>query len=221
MNDTLLGEIEGDVEGYLEGIIEAVMNKRMPAQRLTPEFKDVAIAVGRQSSRLSARLAREYITGVETRTQSFRVFFPLDSGTVPPSQPLNANVTYSTAIFPDTSYDLVTGMFVVMDTPDPGATPGTIFNPYIGISNNQTIIKDLAPRTLYMVDAQGTTPVNDRFTRLELDLSNTTGRNLILQTSFVTAPGFAIAVPTVAVLGAGWGYTVTLELARAKRRVRG
>lgn len=211
ISNELLGEVEGQIEGELEGYLEAVRKAKYPNAVIPPDVKDVALAVGRQSSRATAKLVKERTVGVETKWQTFIVSRDLTLG-------INSNVIYSLDITPDASYDLVTGMCVVVVTPDPAPTPGTVFTPFIGLQNDQTIVKDVSPRQLYIIDAAGTTPVSDRFTRIELDLKLTTGRNLKILSQFVTAPTFPLAVPPTP--GQFYNFAVTLELSRAKRKVR-
>ena len=51
ISNELLGEVEGQIEGELEGYLEAVRKAKYPNAVIPPDVKDVALAVGRQSSR--------------------------------------------------------------------------------------------------------------------------------------------------------------------------
>lgn len=214
----LSGVIDG-VDGDLEAILEGVRQDLYPNVNFSPDMKKIALATARRSSRAAARataqVVKEVTVGVETRTQSFPVAFNIATTQIP------ANVELSFDVNPDTSYDLVTGMLLVMDTPDPAPAqipPGTFFNPYVGLKNDTYVIKDPAPRAAYMIDVNGTTPVSDRFTRLDLDLQVSTGRNLKILAKFVN-PGVAFAT-IIAPGNPFFGFTVVLELSRAKRKVR-
>jgi len=214
----LSGVIDG-VDGELEAILEGVRQDLYPNVNFSPDMKKIALATARRSSRAAARataqVVKEVTVGVETRTQSFPVVFNIATAQIP------ANVELSFDVNPDTSYDLVTGMLLVMDTPDPAPaqiTPGTFFNPYVGLKNDTYVIKDPAPRAAYMIDVNGTTPVSDRFSRLDLDLQISTGRNLKILAKFVN-PGVAFAT-IIAPGNPFFGFTVVLELSRAKRKVR-
>lgn len=215
----LSGVIEG-VDGELEGMLEAVRQRFYPNVNFSPDIKKIALATARESSRAAARatakVVKEVTVGVETRTQSFPVVFDL-------SQQIPANVELSFDVNPDTSYDLVTGMLLVMDTIDPAGaqlfSPTTLFKPYVGLKNDTYVIKDPMPRAALMIDVNGTTPVNERFTRLDLDLAVTTGRNLKILAKF-PAPGQAFVTSGVNAPLPFFGFTVVLELSRAKRKVR-
>ncbi|MBK9983851.1 MAG: hypothetical protein IPP15_16030 [Saprospiraceae bacterium] len=229
----LLGKIESDaisaVDGDLEGILEAVRRNMFPnsGAPLPKDVKEIALAVGRQSSRSGAQAAaraaallmKSRTVGVETRTQTVNVIFDISTG--PGGAPLPNNVIISQDVTPlDTTYDLITGMFVVIKTPDPvfpQVPAGAIFSPEIGLQCNQGIIKELAPRELYMVDRNGTTPVDSRFTRLELE-TKIVGNNLKLMSRFFTPPGFTFAVNNT-LANQYYSYSITFELSRTKRRL--
>lgn len=216
-------DVGASIDGDLDGIIEGVRRQMYPGGAFPQNVKEVALAVGRQSSRAGAQAAaratailmKERTVGVETRTQTFNVLFDITTAN------LKANTISYTDVVLDTTYDLVTGMFVVIKTADPATAQipvGTTFSPEIGLQSDQGLIKDLAPRELYMVDKNGTTPVDSRFTRLELDLKVVTGQNFRIASRFFTPPGFPDAV--IAVANQYYVYSVTFELARAKRKIR-
>lgn len=222
----VVNDVGASIDGDLDGIIEGVRRQMYPGGAFPQNVKEVALAVGRQSSRAGAQAAaratailmKERTVGVETRTQTVGVIFNISSG--PGGAQLPNNVIISQDVTPlDTTYDLITGMFVVVKTPDPvfpQVPAGAIFSPEIGLQCNQGIIKDLAPRELYMVDRNGTTPVDSRFTRLELE-TKVVGNNLKLMSRFFTPPGFTFAVDNT-LPNQYYAYSITFELSRTKRK---
>lgn len=222
-----LAKIEGDaisaVDGELEGILEAVRRQMFPQSVIPKDVKEIALAVGRQSSRSGAQAAaratallmKTRTVGVETRTQTFSVLFDITTANLPSNVITTLDVTTL-----DTSYDLVTGMCVVVKTPDPAPAQipaGAVFAPEIGLQLDRVgVIRELAPRELYMIDRNGTTPVDSRFTALKIPIS--TGMNLKIMSRFFTPPGINTAVNFLA--GQYYVYTVTFELSRTQYAVR-